>query len=97
MRPGEIIECLELNPIIAAIRDDGWDAALHSPAQVLFYLSADLTTVADCEKIHLILTTVCLNLLNKCIKLLCTAFCTHSEITAEVINILVTYVLSDFF
>lgn len=45
MRPGEIIECLELNPVIAAIRDDGWAAALHSPAQVLFYLSADLTTV----------------------------------------------------
>lgn len=45
MRPSEIIACLELNPIIAAIRDDGWDAALHSPAQVLFYLSADLMTV----------------------------------------------------
>ena len=61
MRPNEIIECLELNPIIAAIRDDGWDAALHSPAQVLFYLSADLTTVAtrirqahEAEKILLI-------------------------------------------
>ena len=47
MRPGEIIECLELNPIIAAIRDDGWDAALHSPAQVLFYLSAEVLTVAE--------------------------------------------------
>ena len=45
MRPSEIIECLELNPIIAAIRDDGWEAALRSPAQVLFYLSADLMTV----------------------------------------------------
>lgn len=45
MRPSEIIDCLELNPVIAAIRDDGWDAALHSPAQVLFYLSADLTSV----------------------------------------------------
>ncbi len=61
MRPAEIIECLELNPVIAAIRDDGWDAALHSPAQVLFYLSADLTTVKtriqqahEAEKILLI-------------------------------------------
>ena len=27
MRPSEIIECLERNPVIAAIRDDGWDAA----------------------------------------------------------------------
>lgn len=61
MLPSEIIECLELNPVIAAIRDDGWEAALHSPAQVLFYLSADLTTVAtrirqahEAEKILLI-------------------------------------------
>lgn len=45
MRPEEIMECLELNPVIAAIRDDGWEAALRSPAQVLFYLSADLMTV----------------------------------------------------
>lgn len=30
MRPNEILDCLELNPIIAAIRDDGWEAALHS-------------------------------------------------------------------
>ena len=61
MRPSEIIDCLELNPIIAAIRDDGWEAALHSPAQVLFYLSADLTTVStrirqahEAEKVLLI-------------------------------------------
>ena len=61
MLPSEIIDCLELNPVIAAIRDDGWNAALHSPAQVLFYLSADLTTVAtrirqahEAEKILLI-------------------------------------------
>lgn len=45
MRPEEILECLECNPVIAAIRDDGWEKALHSPAQVLFYLSADLLTV----------------------------------------------------
>lgn len=49
MRPSEIIDCLECNPVIAAIRDDGWDAALRSPAQVLFYLSADLTTI--CQRI----------------------------------------------
>ena len=45
MRPEDILDCLEQNPVIAAIRDDRWEAALHSPAQVLFYLSADLTTV----------------------------------------------------
>lgn len=41
----QIIDCLEQNPVIAAIRDEGWDTALRSPAQVLFYLSADLLTV----------------------------------------------------
>jgi len=45
VQPVEIIDCLEQNPVIAAIRDDGWEAALVSPAQVLFYLSADLLTV----------------------------------------------------
>ena len=45
MKPETIIDCLEQNPVIAAIRDDRWEAALRSPAQVLFYLSADLTTV----------------------------------------------------
>ena len=45
MKPETVIDCLEQNPVIAAIRDDRWDAALRSPAQVLFYLSADLTTV----------------------------------------------------
>lgn len=45
MTVAEIIEQLEQNPVIAAIRDDGWQEALASPAQVLFYLSADLLTV----------------------------------------------------
>ena len=45
MTAAEIIEQLEQNPVIAAIRDDGWQDALASPAQVLFYLSADLLTV----------------------------------------------------
>ena len=45
MQIREIVDCLECNPVIAAIRDDKWTAALESPAQVLFYLSADLLTV----------------------------------------------------
>lgn len=45
MTVSEIISQLEQNPVIAAIRDDSWQAALASPAQVLFYLSADLLTV----------------------------------------------------
>lgn len=47
MKPSEIMDRLELDPIIAAIRNDGWDAALVSPVPVLFYLSADLLTVQE--------------------------------------------------
>lgn len=32
-------------PIIAAVRDDRWEAALASPADVLFYLECNLLTV----------------------------------------------------
>ena len=45
MRLSDFLDCLEQNPIIAAIRNQGWEAALASPAQVLFYLSADLLTI----------------------------------------------------
>lgn len=41
----EIIRCLECNPVIAAVRDDKWDAAVVGPADVLFYLSAELLSV----------------------------------------------------
>lgn len=43
----EIITCLECNPVIAAIQDDKWQEALSCPAQVIFYLSADLLTVKE--------------------------------------------------
>lgn len=47
MQTSALINCLEQNPVIAAIGDDKWDEALVSPAQVLFYLSANLLTVAE--------------------------------------------------
>lgn len=47
MQLSEIITCLECNPVIAAIRDDKWEEALACPAQVIFYLSADLLTVGE--------------------------------------------------
>ena len=47
MQPQELIECLEENPVIAAISDDKWFDALESPVQVLFYLSANLLTVKE--------------------------------------------------
>lgn len=43
----DILDCLECNPVIAAVRDDKWEAALQSPAQVIFYLSANLLTVHE--------------------------------------------------
>jgi len=43
----QLLSCLEADPVIAAISNDRWEAALASPAQVLFYLSADLLTVAQ--------------------------------------------------
>ena len=42
-----IIECLEENPVVAAIGDSKWDQALESPAQVIFYQSANLLTVSE--------------------------------------------------
>lgn len=45
MQISELIDCLECNPVIAAVSEDKWEAALVSPAQVLFYLSADLMSV----------------------------------------------------
>lgn len=47
MRKAELIECLECNPVIAAVGDDKWTDALESPVQVLFYLSANLLTVEE--------------------------------------------------
>ena len=45
MRTAELKDLLECFPIIAAIRDDRWEAALSSPAEVLFYLECNLMTV----------------------------------------------------
>lgn len=42
-----IISCLEENPVVAAIGDSKWEQALESPAQVIFYQSANLLTVKD--------------------------------------------------
>ncbi len=47
MKISEIITCLECNPVVAAVQNDKWQAAVESPAQVIFYLSADLLTVKE--------------------------------------------------
>jgi glycerol uptake operon antiterminator len=43
----KIISCLEENPVVAAIGDSKWEQALESPAQMIFYLSANLLTVEE--------------------------------------------------
>ena len=47
MQLSVLTDCLEQNPVIAAVSEDGFEAALASPAQVIFYLSADLLTVRE--------------------------------------------------
>lgn len=47
MQPQELIDCLEMNPVIAAVGDDKWQAALEAPVQVLFYLSANILSVKE--------------------------------------------------
>ncbi|MBE6555877.1 MAG: glycerol-3-phosphate responsive antiterminator [Ruminococcaceae bacterium] len=47
MTPQEMFECLERNPVIAAVHEAAFDAALASPAEVIFYLKANLLTVAE--------------------------------------------------
>ena len=47
MRAEELKNRLECFPIIAAIRDNRWRQALNSPAEILFYLEANILTVRD--------------------------------------------------
>lgn len=47
MEFSKLFSSLECNPVIAAVSNDKWDAALSSPAEIIFYLSADLMTVKD--------------------------------------------------
>ena len=45
MRTSDMTERLEVSPVIAAIRDSKWTAALSSPSEVLFYLEPHLNTI----------------------------------------------------
>lgn len=47
LRAADLLDRLERSPVIAAIRDSKWQAALSSPAEVLFYLEAHLLTVRE--------------------------------------------------
>ena len=45
MKNCDFMNALERSPVIAAVRDDGWRQAIDSPAEVIFYLKANLLTV----------------------------------------------------
>ncbi len=46
----QLIERLENCPVIAAIREDGFEDALKSPSEVIFLLGCSILTVADLVK-----------------------------------------------
>lgn len=46
----QIRDCLECNPVIAAVQADGFASALNSPVQVIFHLGADLMSIGDIIK-----------------------------------------------
>jgi len=49
----KIMDCLECNPVIAAVQQEGLEGALDSPVQIIFHLGADLLSVAaDIQKAH---------------------------------------------
>lgn len=47
MQTDTLLECLECNPVIAAIGQDGLQNALASPAQIIFHLNVELICVSD--------------------------------------------------
>lgn len=47
MNRKELLDSLERVPVIAAVKDNGFDSALNSPTEVIFYLKANILTVAQ--------------------------------------------------
>lgn len=47
MKRSELVDILERSPVIAAVRDDGFDAACQSPCEVIFYLKANINTLSQ--------------------------------------------------
>ena len=42
-----VLKCLEVAPVIAAVRDKLFDKALESPVDVIFLLGGDISTIAE--------------------------------------------------
>ena len=47
MQLSVLLDCIEQNPVIAAVQQDALQAALQSPVQVIFHLGVDLMSVAE--------------------------------------------------
>ncbi|MBP3395930.1 MAG: hypothetical protein J6L87_02035 [Clostridia bacterium] len=47
MTKQELLDRLEQSPVIAAVQDTAFEAALRSPAEVIFCLKANLLTVKE--------------------------------------------------
>ncbi len=47
MKPEDLLDCLECNPVIAAVTQEGFSAALEAPVQIIFHLGIDLMSAAD--------------------------------------------------
>ncbi len=47
MRAGEILDCLECNPVIAAVQQEGLHAALSAPVSIIFHLGINLIDVEN--------------------------------------------------
>ena len=45
MKQSELSDILARSPVIAAVRDEGFDAACVSPCEVIFYLKANINTI----------------------------------------------------
>ena len=49
----KVLQCLECNPVIAAIQNDSLQDAIESPAEVVFHLGADLMSISEIiRKVH---------------------------------------------
>ena len=47
MQLEKLLDCLECNPVIAAVQQEGLQAALQSPVQIIFHLGVDLMSVQE--------------------------------------------------
>lgn len=53
MEKARLCEILECSPVIAAVRDDYFSAAVMSPCDVIFYLKANINTLSQqCQFAH---------------------------------------------